>query len=170
MSISIREATASDAAALLILFNSAYHAESGDIAPGFKLTTRFLSESEVESVLQRGPLLIAEQSGSVAGALAFEIIPDASNTPRAHFGPFATARAFRGTGVGSALLAALETRARAAGCASLDGEVVNLRYDLFPLYFKLGFRVVGRADFPAPERVSRPVHFVLIRRAIAAPT
>jgi len=35
------------------------------------------------------------------------------------------------------------------------------------MYFALGFDVVGRAEFPFPDRCARPVHFVLIRRSLA---
>ena len=165
----IRDATASDIDSLFCLFNDAYQAESGDIAPGFKTTTRFLSFDEVAAVIERGPVLIAElNDGALAGALAYELVSDATTTAcvRAHFGPFSTCRNSRKSGIGSALLRAFEIRARAAGAKSLDGEVVNLRFDLFPIYFGLGFRVVGRGPFPVPMRVSRPVHFVLIRREI----
>lgn len=169
--LNIRNAQLSDVSSLFSLFNDAYHAESGDIAPGFKTTTRFLSSEEVAAVIERGPVLVAElNDGSIAGALAFELVElvshDGTTTLRAHFGPFSTCRNSRGSGVGSALLRAFEIRARAAGATSLDGEVVNLRFDLFPIYFGLGFRVVGRGTFPVPTRVSRPVHFVLIRREI----
>ena len=76
------------------------------------------------------------------------------------------ARGAQGRGVGGALLRALEARARAEGCASIDAEVVDLRWDLFPMYFALGFRVVGQLPFPAPERCTRPCHFVCIRREL----
>ena len=86
---------------------------------------------------------------------------------RAHFGPFAVSASAQRSGVGAALLAELAVRAAAEGCVSLDAEVVNHRYDILPMYLgRLGFRVVGRDLFPAPERLSRPAHFVLIRRPL----
>ena len=167
---SIRAATPADAPAVFDLINTAYSVESGDVPPAFKRTRRFLAAAELLPQLAAGAILLAHDGGSGAaqGVLAFELQRDAaSGALRAHFGPFAVAAAHRGAGVGAALLAALAQRARAEGCASLDAEVVNHRHDLFPLYLgRLGFRVVGRAPFPAPERLSRPAHFVCIRRAL----
>jgi GNAT superfamily N-acetyltransferase len=166
MTCTVRAAAPADVPALFALFNDAYQAESGDAAPCFKSTPRFLAPDELLPRLAGGGVLAAEAGGALVGALAFDLVRDARGVLRAHFGPFATARAARGGGVGSALLAALRARAAAAGAASLDAEVVHLRVDILPMYFALGFRVVGAADFPAPERCTRDAHFVLIRRAV----
>ncbi len=164
----IRVAAPADAGPVLELINAAYQVESGDIPPAFKLTTRFAAPGELSPLLSSGRLLLAHGAcGALQGALSYDLQRDASGALRAHFGPFAVQAACRGCGVGSALLAALAERARAAGAASLDADVVNHRHDLFPLYLgRLGFRVVGRAPFPAPERLSRPAHFVCIRRQL----
>ena len=169
MAYSLRAADASDTAALFSLVNTAYHSESGDVAPGFKTTLRFLSPDDglAQSVAD-GRVIVAvhAEDGGILGMLTYEMIVDAGGVRRMHFGPFATATRARGTGVGAALLAELRTVARTAGACSLDGEVVNHRYDLFPMYLsaKLGFRVIGSGTFPAPERTSRPCHFVSIRK------
>ena len=167
----IRAATPADAPTVFALINAAYCVESGDIPPAFKRTTRFLAPAELLPQLAAGAILLAHaDDGAVQGVLAFELQRDAAaagGALRAHFGPYAVAAAHRGAGVGAALLAALAQRARAEGCASLDAEVVNHRHDLFPLYLgRLGFRVMGRAPFPAPERLSRPAHFVCIRKTL----
>ena len=165
----VRVATSADAPALFALVNEAYHAESGCRAPGFKLVERFLAPDELLPLIAAGSVFVAASAadGAALGLLAYELLVDAGGVRRAHFGPFATAPRARGRGVGAALLGALRDAAAAAGAHSLDGDVVNLRYDLFPLYLsKLGFRVVGRGVFPVPERCSRPVHFVQIRRDV----
>ena len=163
----IRVATAADAPSLFHLINASYHVETGDVPPAFKITTRFLLEAEVAALVAGGRVLVCERAGSLLGVLSYDIVTD-RGALRAHFGPFAVATAAQGSGIGQALLGELAVRAAAEGCASLDGEVVCHRHDLFPLYLgRLGFRVVGRAPFPAPERLSRPSHFVSIRRALA---
>jgi GNAT superfamily N-acetyltransferase len=166
--VRVRAAVDADVQALFDLANDAYHAESGVVAPGFKLTERFLVPDELRPSVAAGTVLVAEDAdGAVVGLLSYDLHDDSGGVRRAHFGPFATAPRARGCGVGAALLAALRDAAAAAGAASLDADVVNHRYDLFPLYLgKLGFRVVGRGDFPAPERCSRPAHFVAIRRDV----
>ena len=167
--VAIRAATAADAEPVFSLVNSAYQVETGDIPPAFKLTLRFLTPADLAPLLASGRLLLAHSdSGELQGALSYDLQRDPrTQALRAHFGPFATSAASRGSGIGSALLAALAERARAEGALSLDAEVVNHRHDLFPMYLgHLGFRVVGSAPFPAPERLSRPAHFVLIRIAL----
>ena len=166
----IRPATPADATPLFAIVNAAYHAESGDVPPAFKTTTRFLEPAELLPPLAAGTVLLAEcpTSGAPLGCLAYSLERAHPAAPlRAHFGPFAVAPSSQGAGVGKALLAALEVAARAAGAASLDAEVVNHRLDILPMYLgKLGFRVVGDGAFPAPERCSRPCHFICIRRAL----
>jgi GNAT superfamily N-acetyltransferase len=165
----VRTATPSDAQAAFALINSAYHVETGDVPPAFKLTTRFLAAAELLPLLSGGRVLAATApDGALLGVLAFSLHSDpATGALRAHFGPFAVHTSAQGGGVGRALLAELAVRARAEGCCTLDAEVVNHRHDLFPLYLgRLGFRVVGTAPFPAPERLTRPAHFVLIRKGL----
>ena len=170
MAFSIRPATPADAARLFDLINAAYHAESGDVPPAFKFTTRFLAPEELLPGIAAGTMLLAESpAGAALGCLSYDLLRASPQAPlRAHFGPFAVAPERQRSGVGAALLASLAAAARAAGAASLDAEVVNHRLDILPLYLgKLGFRVVGEGPFPAPERCTRPCHFVLIRRGLA---
>jgi GNAT superfamily N-acetyltransferase len=167
----VRNATAADAEAVFALVNASYHVETGDVPPAFKKTTRFIHLSEVLPNIVAGRVLLCEvPGGAPLGCLSYTVERgEAVDAPlRAHFGPFAVAPEAQGRGVGSCLLSALERQARALGCASLDAEVVNHRHDLFHMYFGMGFRVVGEGAFPAPERTSRPCHFVCIRRALPA--
>ena len=64
------------------------------------------------------------------------------------------------------LVEAAESHVRAAGCAALDIDVVNLRTELPPFYRRLGFREVGTAPFPAPAKLSQPIHLVLMSKAL----
>ena len=66
------------------------------------------------------------------GVLCYEL-QNHDGILRAHFGPFAVDEAQQGKGVGKALVLALVEKAKEAGCASIDAEVVNHRLDLFPM-------------------------------------
>lgn len=171
LSVSVRTAAPADTPHIFSLCNAAYHPETGDVPPAFKRTTRFIHAAEIAPSVSAGRVLLCEAPGAGAplGCLCYSLErggegPDAPL--RAHFGPFAVSPEAQGRGVGRALLAELGRVARGAGCASLDAEVVNHRHDLFEMYFGLGFRVVGEGAFPAPERCSRPCHFVCIRRPL----
>ena len=54
-----------------------------------------------------------------------------------------TTAASRSTGVGHALLAELERRARAAGCAALDLDSAVHRYDAHRFYFRERLAIAG---------------------------
>lgn len=166
--VPVRVATAADADAIFSLVNAAYHAETGDLPPAFKATTRFVALAEILPSIAAGHVLLCAGEGAPLGCLSYSLERgEAAGAPlRAHFGPFAVAPGAQGRGVGSALLAELAAHARAAGCVSLDAEVVNHRHDIFEMYLGLGFRVVGEGAFPAHERCTRPCHFVCIRRPL----
>jgi GNAT superfamily N-acetyltransferase len=165
--LEMRVATAADCAAVFRLCNTAYHAESGDTPPAFKKTTRFLLTAEILPNIEARRVLLCTSGAQTLGCLSYTLEGGVEGAPlRAHFGPFAVLPEAQGRGVGSALLGELARVARAAGCVSLDAEVVNHRHDIFCMYFALGFRVVGEGAFPAPERCTRACHFVCIRRAL----
>jgi predicted N-acetyltransferase YhbS len=135
----------------------------------FKHTERLISrEIELDPLIAAGTLLVARGSAGAPpiGCLFYNSVTDAEGKLHVHFGPFAVSLAQKGTGVGRQLLAELDRRARALGAASLDIEVVNTRDDLFPMYARLGYVKIGEAPFPAPERTTRPVHFILMRRPL----
>lgn len=131
----IRQATPEDCTPLFHLINNSYHRETGDNAPAFKKSLRFLSPSEFAShpSFTSNCCLIAEgPEGALLGVLCYEI-QSHDGVLRAHFGPFAVDEAHQGQGVGKGLVGALVEKAKMAGCASIDAEVVNLRLDLFPM-------------------------------------
>ena len=70
-------------------------------------------------------------------------------------------------GLGKTLISFLEAHAKKRGAATLDIEVVNHRSDLMGMYKQMGFSECGTAPFVAPERTTRPCHFVLMRRPVS---
>lgn len=155
----VRPATESDLEEVFDLINDAYEVETGDTGVAFKHTKRFLAHEELRPRLSHA--LVAEEDGKITGVVIFEIMGSAC-----HFGPFAVRG--QGKGVGKLLLKHTEQLALKNGCTSLDIEVVNWRTDIIPMYEKWGYVRIGEAPFPAPERVTRPCHFILMRKAIRA--
>ena len=162
---------ADDAAveAATALINSAYEVETGDTGVAFKKSPRFDSPAEVRALLAKPavrcfaavPADAADDAPPAwQGLLVWELEPKG-----AYFGPFAVRR--RGGGVGRVLLDELERRARGAGADALCCSVINHRADLFPMYAKLGFEPHGTAAYEEVWKLTRPAHFVLLRRAIA---
>lgn len=169
MATALSVATKGDADTLFALINEAYEVESGDTGVSFKKTKRFMGMDELMPCIDEKRCIVARESGSdkILGAIVWEESKDEDGNTSLHFGPFAVSPAAQGRGVGRALLDAVEALAASRGCAYVKIEVVNHRSDLLGptnIYEKRGFTVYGEAPFPAPERCTRPCHFVLMRK------
>lgn len=86
---------------------------------------------------------------------------------RGYFGMLSVDPDVQGTGLGRVLVEAAEAHCRAAGCRALDIDVVNLRTELPPFYAKFGFAPRGTSPFPAPGKLTQPVHLVLMSKVLA---
>lgn len=140
--------------------------EKGDSGVAFKHTERLVSrELELEPLIASGNFITVKRGDQLVGCLFFEPVSE-DGAIRIHFGPFAVDPSVKGQGIGKVLLADLDRRAEEIGAKSLDIEVVNVRDDLFPMYRKMGFIERGEAPFVAPERTTRAVHFILMRREL----
>lgn len=169
-SVRVVAAESSDVPTLFDLINLAYQVETGDSGVAFKKTDRLLDTSELAPHVAAGRTLKAlGADGAIAGCICFEEVVHGAGAGAGaeerhmHFGPFAVAVSAQGRGVGRALLEALYAHARARGIRYVDIEVVNHRTDILPLYAKMGYVPFGEGDFPAPERLSRPSSFVMMR-------
>lgn len=153
----VRPATEADLLDAFHLINEAYEVETGNSGVAFKHTKRFLAHDELKPHLNRA--LVAEDEGKLAGIVVYDI-----NGTACHFGPFAVRG--QGKGVGKLLLQHIEQLALKNGCNTLDIEVVHWRTDIIPMYEKWGYVRRGEAPFPAPERTTRPCHFIVMSKAI----
>jgi N-acetylglutamate synthase-like GNAT family acetyltransferase len=126
----VRTATAADLASV-----TAFLVERGS-----KVVARL---GRLEQVGQ-APKLIAEEHGSVVGALSYLIEEGECEVLTLH--------AVRpGRGIGTALLQAVETVARANGCSRLWLVTTNDNIDALRFYQRRGFRLV-RVDAGAVDR------------------
>lgn len=166
-SVVVATASAADLPSLVTLINDAYQVETGDSGVAFKHTLRLMEcdYPSVSAAISEQRYLTATIDGKIVGCLCWERNQHDGNT-RYHFGPFAVDPACQGKGVGRVLLQRLYDIARADSAASIDIEVVNWRSDILPLYEKLGYERIGEGEFPAPERITRPCHFIMMRKAL----
>ena len=128
------------------------------------------TRTDVEEITGLLPdLLVAEDeaTGELLGCCALTARED-----RGYFGTFAVRPALQGGGVGSALLAAAEDRARELGLRVVEMTVVSLRSELIAYYLRRGYVDTGQTrPFPyGVERNGRPrrgdLEFALLEKAL----
>ena len=146
----LRTATADDLQSLLDLVHSAYRGESSragwtteaDILDGSRTTPELLAAELADPAVT---FLVAEDAAGLLGCAALTDRGDGT----AYFGTFAVRPSAQGRGIGAALLAAAEARARAAGAVRMEMTVISARADLLAWYARRNYRPTGRSvPFP----------------------
>ncbi|MEV5734506.1 GNAT family N-acetyltransferase [Streptomyces sp. NPDC052292] len=157
--LTFRHAGDADVDALVALIESAYRGDASragwtteaDILQG----QRTDPEGVLEVVKDPGSrLLTVEQDGRIVACCQLEHRGDA-----AYFGMFAVSPALQGAGLGKAVIAEAERRARATwGVTEMHMTVISVREDLIAWYERRGYRRTGRmTPFPyGDERFGIP--------------
>lgn len=156
----LRPATRDDVPALVTLINRAYQVEAF-----FVEGSRIDAEGVAARFERPGAAVLViddDRTGGLAGAVFVEIRGE-----RGYFGLLSVDPDRQQEGMGRALVTAAEAQARAAGCRTMDIDVVNLRLELPGFYHALGYTPVGTAPFPEPERLRQPAHMVLMSKPLA---
>ncbi|HEX5004576.1 MAG TPA: GNAT family N-acetyltransferase [Gemmatimonadales bacterium] len=157
--MSIRLATPADASTLTRLINSAYRVES------FFIRGDRTTEPEVQAWIaapHSGFLVLeAPERRGLTGAVLVESPPGGG-----YFGLLSVDPDAQGKGFGRLLVEAAEAHCRAAGCLELRITVVNLRTELPGFYARFGYEAAGTLPFPAPHKLSQPVHLVVMRKSL----
>ena len=139
--LTIRDATATDAAAIAAIYNQGIADQIATLE-----TEERTPEERVQWLATRGPrhpVLVAERDGTVAGwgslnqfnsRKAYDFVADFS---------VYVEREWRGKGVGSALLRALTARAKQLGYHKMVLSAFPWNTAGMALYQKYGFRTIG---------------------------
>lgn len=155
----LRRAIPGDVPALARVINAAYKVEE------FFLNAPRTSEADLRAKLgsARSVFLVLDgrEPGTLAGAVHVELRGD-----RGYFGLLSVDPARQGEGLARMLVEAAEAHCRAAGCVALDIDVVNLRTELPAFYAKFGLLPVSTAAFPAHEKLTQPVHLIVMSKAL----
>lgn len=151
----VREASDDDVDAIVSLVNRAYEVES------FFVSGDRVTPEAVRADLAAGHVLVVDGADGRAQACVFVSVRGTTG----YFGMLAVDPSAQGRGIGRALIALAEARARASGCAVMTISVVNVRTDLLAFYRSLGYVPTGQAPY-VHRPVSQPVHFVLMEKPL----
>jgi ribosomal protein S18 acetylase RimI-like enzyme len=139
-----RDATLADVPAIVALVESSYRGDAsraGWTTEADFLDGRRTDADEVRSLIERehGVILLAERDGRLV-ACANVALEDGAG----YFGMFSVVPALQGAGVGKALLAEAERRAREDWRADvMRMTVIDIRSELIAFYERRGYRRTG---------------------------
>ena len=103
----------------------------------------------------------------VLGALAAAVVVDVHDG-HGHFAMLSVDPLLQGRGLARVLMNAIEDHCRAAGCESIDIEVVDLREELPAFYDKMGYAPIDTAPFPDKAKLRRDAHMVRMTKRLSA--
>ena len=153
----LRTATLAEAPELARIINDAFIVEAF-----FKIGDRTSPDELVELMNDGGEFLAVDDgAGRIAGCVYLKYSGD-----RAYFGMLSIDPSKQRQGLGRLLIDAAEARARHRGCRYMDIHIVNLREELPAYYRRLGYLERGTRPFSAPERASRPCHFIVMTKTL----
>jgi GNAT superfamily N-acetyltransferase len=131
----IRDACAEDAAAIADLLGQlGYPAETDAVRP------------RLQRLAEAGDrLVVAEVDGEVVGLASLHVSPSLEyDEPAGKLAALVVAERHRGTGVGRALVEAMEAEARTRGCGAFFLTTAERRADAHAFYERLGLEYTGR--------------------------
>jgi GNAT superfamily N-acetyltransferase len=131
----VRDVRAEDATSIAVLLTElGYPAETDAIL------------RRLEQLRQVGDLvLVAELDGGVVGLAQLHVSPSIEyDRPAAKLSALVVAECHRGSGIGRALVEAVEEEARGRGCGLLFLTTAERRADAHRFYERLGFERTGR--------------------------
>lgn len=155
LAISVRRATAADAAAVANLVNRAYEVEV------FFVDGNRTNEAEIAEMMTRGAFVVLEHKGGLAAA----VFVDATG----YIGMLSVLPEMQKHGLGKRLVRIAEAMCEAAGCDTTHLQIVNLREELARWYRSLGYVETGTKPFEH-RALKQPCHFVVMQKSLRSVT
>ena len=152
----LRLATLEDTEAITALINAAFRKAESFFIDGDRITPQ-----AVESFMEKGRFLIAEDRGHLAACVYAEVRGE-----RAYLGLLSVDPQRQKVGLGSMLMDAAEKYCAEAGCRFMDLQIVSLRQELPSFYRHRGYTETGTAPFPADLNPKLPCHFIRMSKAL----
>lgn len=157
LAISVRRATAADAASLAELVNDAYRVEK------FFVDGDRTDAAEVIAMMSEGAFLVLEEAHGLAAAVYLERTDAAI-----YFGMLSVRSDLRGLGLGTRLVRIAEAMGEAMGARECTLKIVNLREELGRWYKSLGYRDAGTSPYVAHRPVKQACYFIEMYKPLAS--
>lgn len=154
----VRFAQSSDAERLVALINSAFKRAEGYIIDHDRIDLQ-----TVQSLLEKGQFLLAEDDGNLAGCVYLE----RRGERRTYLGLLSVAPARQKAGIGSLLMGEAENRCARAGSRFMDLRIINLREDNHGFYQRRGYVETGTEPFPSELMTKVPCYFINMSKPLA---
>lgn len=152
----LRVAQAQEAEAISAVINAAFGQ-----AEAFLVDHDRIDVKTVQSLLDAGKFLVADEQGALIGCVYIELRSD-----RAYLGLLSVDPRRQKAGLGSALMSAAEDYCAKAGCRFMDLRVVNVRQELPSFYRNRGYFETGTEPFSPSLAPKVPCHFVKMSKPL----
>ncbi|HEY0565701.1 MAG TPA: GNAT family N-acetyltransferase [Terriglobales bacterium] len=154
-SVHIREAGASDSAAIAVIVNAAFQVEK-EFRDGQRT-----SQAQVLTDMQRGTFLVASDGNAILGAVFVKV-----NGNKGYFGMLSVDPKLQRGGVGRSLLTAAEHFCRERGCEVMTLSTGSVRQELLPYYAKSGYLITKVEPAPSNAPFTRPIDIVHMEKKL----
>jgi len=157
MAFQLRLAHATDAERLVKVINAAFRQAESYIIDRDRVDLEL-----VQSLLEKGEFLVAENEDALVGSVYWERRGD-----RAYLGLLSVAPERQNGGVGSTLVREAEQRSARAGCRFMDLRIINLRRENHAFYTRRGYVETSTEPFPAHFETKLACHFINMSKPLA---
>ena len=155
--VTLREATERDIAAMMEVVNAAFDEES------FFVNRPRTHQAELAEHFRSGHFLLAHQGALLLASAYYEVRGE-----RGYMGMLAVRPGHQCSGLGRAMMQAVEGILRDSGCRIAELSVVDLRTRLLRTYLKLGYREAGFVELPEELRrkLTMPVQLIKMEKQL----
>ena len=156
-----RFATQEDIPEIVRIINSAFRVED------FFVNGDRTNHSDIAARMADPHVRFLVVDADVPGAIAAAVVVDVHDG-HGHFAMLSVDPPLQGRGLARVLMKAVEDHCRAAGCESIEIEVVHLREELPAFYDKMGYAPTDTAPFPDKAKLRREAHMVRMTKRLSA--
>lgn len=156
--VTLREAIESDIPEMVEVVNAAFDVES------FFVDRPRTHAAQLTESLHSGHFLLAHRDAQLMASVYYEL----RGEQRGYIGMLAVRPGHQRSGLGRAVMQAVEQIIRGSGCRIAEISVVNLRTSLPPLYRKLGYveTGVGEPHEDLQKKLTMPVHLIKMEKRL----